>query len=78
MDREADLIQSLKDSGCDDETVNRINSLYQAGYIDDAIRGLRSFRGGLMDQLHKSQAKVDCLDFLVYRMQKEVKKTSVK
>ncbi len=32
---------------------------------------LRKHRCGLMDSLHESQERVDCLDFLVWRMEKE-------
>ncbi len=32
---------------------------------------LRKHRCDLMDSLHESQGRVDCLDFLVWRMEKE-------
>ena len=32
---------------------------------------LRKHRCGLMDSLHESQERVDCLDFLVWQMEKE-------
>ena len=78
MQDEQNIIQNLRDSGCGEETVTRIYGMYQAGQIDDAIRSLRSFRCGLMDELHESQSKVDCLDFLVHRLQKEAKQTITK
>ena len=71
MQDEQTLIQNLADSGCDAETSARICRLYRAGYVDDAIRSLRCFRCVLMDELHRSQARVDCLDYLVHRLQKE-------
>ena len=71
-----DLIQNLTDSGCDKETIERICSLCQAGYTEDAIKSLRAFRCGLMDELHKSQYRVDCLDYLVRQLQKETAKKS--
>jgi hypothetical protein len=45
--------------------------LYGNGQVQDAIKMLRKHRCGLMDSLHKSQWRVDCLDFLVWRMEKE-------
>ena len=74
MQATQDLIQNLTDSGCDAQTINRICALCQAGYTEDAIRSLRVFRCGLMDELHKSQARVDCLDYLVNQLQKETPK----
>lgn len=32
---------------------------------------LRRHRYNLMDSLHESQGKVDCLDFLIRRMERE-------
>ena len=78
MQDERSIIQNLRDSGCSEEMVTRIYGMYQAGQIDDAIRSLRSLRCGLMDELHESQSKVDCLDFLVHRLQKESKQTITK
>ena len=45
--------------------------MYGNGQIQDAIKMLRKHRCGLMDSLHESQERVDCLDFLVWRMKKE-------
>ena len=78
MQDEQSIIQNLRDIGCGEEAVTRINGMYQAGLIDDTIRSLRAFRCGLMDELHESQSKVDCLDFLVHRLQKEAKQTITK
>lgn len=72
MQSSKELIRNLQDSGCDEETITRVCGLCQAGYTEDAIRSLRAFRGGLMEELHKSQAKVDCLDYLVHKLQKEL------
>ena len=69
-----DLIHNLTDSGCDKETIDRICALCQAGNTEDAILCLRAFRCGLMDELHRSQARVDFLDYLVHQLQKEATK----
>ncbi|WP_168356805.1 hypothetical protein [Petralouisia muris] len=45
--------------------------MYGDGQIQDAIKMLRKHRLSLMDSLHESQERVDCLDFLVWRMEKE-------
>ena len=78
MRDEQSIIQNLRDSGCGEETVTRIYGLYQAGLLDDAIRSLRSFRCGLIEELHESQSKVDCLDYLVHRLQKEAQREAKK
>lgn len=48
--------------------------LYENGRLKDAVKKLRSYRCVLMDALHKSQERVDCLDHLVRNMEKEQRK----
>lgn len=67
------MIQNLRDAGCDADKISEICRLCDAGQIQEAIRILRQHRCGLMDKLHQSQNRVDCLDYLVYEMQKELK-----
>ncbi len=45
--------------------------MYGNRQVQDAIKTLRKHRCSLMDSLHESQWRVDCLDFLVWRMEKE-------
>lgn len=54
--------------------------MYGSGQVQDAVKALRRHRCSLMDSLHESQERVDCLDFLVQRMEKETQlsKTSEK
>ena len=66
-----DLIQNLKDAGCGAQTIEKVCRLYGNGQIQDAIKMLRKHRCSLMDSLHESQWRVDCLDFLVWRMEKK-------
>ena len=65
------MVQNLKDAGCGSQTIENICKLYSDGQVQDAIRTLRKHRCCLMDSLHESQGMVDCLDFLVRRMEKE-------
>ncbi len=65
------MIQNLKDAGCGPQTIEKVCKLYRSGQIPETIKMLRRHRCNLMDSLHESQGKVDCLDFLVRRMEKE-------
>lgn len=65
------MVQNLKDAGCSAQTIEKVCRLYGNGQVQDAIKTLRKHRRGLMDSLHESQERVDCLDFLVWRMEKE-------
>ncbi len=66
-----DLIQNLKDADCNQKTIEEVCRLYDSGQIQEAVKTLRKHRCSLMESLHESQEKVDCLDFLVWRMEKE-------
>ncbi len=66
------MIQNLKDAGCGLQTIEKVCKLYNNGQVQDAIKALRKHRCTLMDRLHESQERVDCLDFLVWRMEKAV------
>lgn len=68
-----DIIQNLKDAGCDSDKISDICKLCDTGQIREAVRVLRRHRCELMDKLHESQNKVDCLDYLVYQMEKNLK-----
>lgn len=64
------MVQNLKDAGCSTDEISTICRLYDAGQVQEAVRVLRRHRCGLMDNLHESQNRVDCLDYLVYQMEK--------
>lgn len=64
------MIQNMKDADCGEKTIKKVCRLYAQGRIEDAVKVLRRHRCSLMEQLHESQGKVDCLDFLVRQMGK--------
>ncbi len=68
------MVQNLKDAGCGAQTIETVCRLYHNGQVRDAVKALRKHRCSLMDSLHESQERVDCLDFLVWRMEKEREK----
>ncbi len=51
--------------------IEEVLRLYGSGQVQHVIKTLRKHRCSLMDSLHESQERVDCLDFLVWRMEKE-------
>ena len=67
------LKQNLSDAGCFGETAEDIIRMCEAGNIADALRMMKKDRCRLMDELHESGRKVDCLDFLIRNTEKEMK-----
>ncbi|MBR1711150.1 MAG: hypothetical protein IJ719_20370 [Clostridia bacterium] len=65
----------LMDAGCPEETANIVERLYGDGRLGDALHPMRILSCGLMEELHQSQRKVDCLDHLIRQTEKTIKAT---
>ena len=59
------ILSNLSDAG-----LEHAKQLYEAGDTEALIRYFRKCRCKRMDELHESQRKVDCLDFLIRRTAK--------
>ena len=71
MDKELEkILMNLEDAGCGDEELKKAKTLYEAGDADALIRYFRKCRCSRMEELHESQRKVDCLDFLIRQTEK--------
>ena len=60
-----DILTNLSDAGCGNEELRKAKRLYEAGDTEALIRHFLSCRCSRMEELHESQRKVDCLDFLI-------------
>ena len=69
---------NLLDAGCSDESASFVNGLVQAGRLCYALHEMKVIRCDLMDALHQSQRKVDCLDYLIRQTEKEIRSTTEK
>lgn len=64
------LYQNLIDAGCDQKTAIQCMSLMEGGKKCDLLRLLSLHRDSLLDALHENQKRIDCLDFLIYKLDK--------
>jgi len=62
------VIQNLKDADCTPEVIQQFLAL--EGKEKEQIKILRCHRCALMETVRKCQKKVDCLDYLIYKMNK--------
>ena len=69
-DEKQNLIQLLPAAGCVDREAGCIRACICAGEFDAARRLLRRHRAALLDELHRSQRQIDCLDYIVYQIDK--------
>ena len=58
-------LTNMKDAGCTDEEIRKARRLYEAGDTEALVRYFRICRSSRMEELHESQRKVDCLDYLI-------------
>ena len=64
-------IQSMTTTFTSDteKTLGQIFRLAEAGNTKEQLRLLYRHRAALLDRLHQDQKQIDCLDYLIYRIQ---------
>ena len=70
---EEDIIQNLKDAGCDEGVIQTFMNDLQCGKQIEGTHLLQKHRRKLLDHLHQAQRKIDCLDYLLFMLNKEQK-----
>ncbi len=75
-DAQAILRENLKDAGCDLETICRCEILAQGEQKGELMQVLSLYRRALLDTVHENQRRIDCLDYLIYHIEKQGKETS--
>jgi len=69
MQEEA-TIQNLKDAGCDTGIIHEVLSDLHAGKQALGLKRLAAHRRTLLNALHEEQRRIDCLDYLVFQLEK--------
>lgn len=60
------LLRNLKDAGCSEDMIQKYLELQKEGRQQEQLRLLALHRALLLDQVHISQNRIDCLDYLIY------------
>lgn len=68
------VLQNLKDAGCTDEMVEKFMALQDREDEEQQMRLLFCHREYLLEKLHRDEKQIDCLDYLLYQMQKKNKR----
>ena len=64
------LRDNLEDAGCGPEVTARFLALEQSGQYREQLKLLSDHRRQLLDSLHREGRRIDCLDYLVYQLEK--------
>lgn len=67
---EAELIQNLRDAGCSEDMAAAFVEDIRQGEMEAGQRMLEGHRRCLLNDLHRAQKHIDCLDYLLYQMNK--------
>lgn len=70
-DTQGILWQNLVDAGCEQEIVQRCMELAQQKKTGEMKQILARYRQTLLNALHANEKRIDCLDYLVYHMEKQ-------
>lgn len=68
---EEDIIQNLKDAGCDEATIKAFMDDLHSGKQAMGTKLLERHRRCLLEALHGSQKRIDCLDYLLFMLRKQ-------
>ena len=63
--------QNLRDAGCDGETIEKFLACLNGNKLCDGMKLLDAHRRALLGDIHKDEKRIDCLDYLVYRLSHE-------
>lgn len=67
-DKKDAINQNLKDAGCDEVFIEQLLQLLSGGYQKDSLRMLSCYRCSLLEEVHRHQRRLTCLDYLIYQM----------
>ncbi|MBD5111307.1 MAG: hypothetical protein HDT42_02050 [Ruminococcaceae bacterium] len=68
---EKSIVQNLIDAGCGQSFISEFMEDFRKDNISKELKLLEAHRRSLLNNLHKEQKRIDCLDYLVYQMTKE-------
>lgn len=64
------LRDNLEDAGCGPEITAHFLALERAGQYQEQLKLLSDHRRQLLDSLHREGRRIDCLDYLIYQLEK--------
>lgn len=65
-----DLRITLKAAGFDAAFMQQFLSSWKEGNTEELMRMLRQKRTSHLDNIHRKEKQIDCLDYLVYQIEK--------
>ncbi len=70
-DAQGILRENLIDAGCDPALCHRITELLTEGRRGEAVELLTQHRRKVLENCHREQSRIDCLDYLLHKLEKQ-------
>ena len=67
-----DIAQLLQDADCPDAFIQQFLAAMETDNVTDQLRLLRTQRCRQLDRVHEEEKKLDCLDYLRYKLEKQL------
>ena len=72
LKNDKDLLQNLKDADCSNEFIEEFFRVREHGNDKMLVQLLYKHKSQLLDCLHDSQKKIDCLDYLIFQINQSI------
>lgn len=69
--KEKEIIQNLKDAGCDNKQIQELMELYKQGQKEEMHKILDKHRKNILNKVHKNEKEIECIDYFIYQMYKK-------
>lgn len=64
------VLQNLKDAGCGQEAIRQFVDCQEKGNLQGQLQVLSKQREKLLEKVHAVERRIDCLDYLVFQLEK--------
>lgn len=71
-EQEKQYYRNLLDAGCPAKLADEYMALFFDGKNTELLRELAVYRRQLLEKLHIDQKQIDCLDYLIFQIQKMI------
>lgn len=68
QDKEFATFQNLEDAGCEKNLIIKYLQYDELGMIQQQLCLLTKHRKDLLERMHEDQRRIDCLDYLIYKI----------
>jgi hypothetical protein len=74
QDIEISILKNLEDAGCEKHLIMDYIKCENNGRIQEQLCLLTKYRKVLLERIHEEQSRIDCLDYLIYKIKTNNKK----